>query len=154
MNAVVADVENERRLPGRERSWIDAAFADWGVWLWEHRHFEGYPTADNVQAFMQGRGGGIAGHRVLCRDMPPWILFAHVIWWWLPDHEALVVWAEFVPSVEENGHTWTQLEKAEKLGISHDAYRCRLSSARMQIWKWSKDKRDWPGWGWSRRGRN
>jgi hypothetical protein len=158
MNAVADPVDTRRRdpqaVPGRELSWINAMFREWGVWIWDHRHFEGFPTADSVASFIQGRGGTSPGHRVLCRDMKPWILFAHVIWIMLPDHEALCVWAEFVPSVEDDGSTWTQEQKAAKLSITHDAYRCRLNSARVRVWNWSKQEPKSKIWEWSRPRRN
>jgi hypothetical protein len=128
---------DDQRVPGRERSWIDAALRDWGGWLWERRHFEGYPTSDNVSAFISGRGGGTAGHRVLCRDMPPWILFAHVIWLMLPEELAIVVWAEFVPGVDDTGHLFSRDEKLARLELTDAAYRKRLSRARERIWIWS-----------------
>lgn len=142
MNAVAEDTRQpaqaERIIPGRERSWIDAAFRAWGEWLWSNRHFEGYPTTDHITAFIMGRGGDSHRHRVLCRDMPPWIRYTHAIWLMLPDHEALVVWAEFVPGVEDDGRLWTQAQKCERLKISIDAYKGRLSSARGKVWDWSR----------------
>jgi hypothetical protein len=147
MSAVLADQvqeapEDDRRIPGRDRSWIEAAFKAWGDWIWENRDFEGYPTAEHVTAFLNGAGGGARGHRVLCRDCPPWILFTHVIWLKLPEHEAVAVWAEYVPGVGDDGRLWTREQKCERLGIGDRAFRKRLQCARVRIWEWSRKRRN------------
>ena len=55
----------------------------------------------------------------------------------LPDHEALVFWAEFVPGVEVDGRMWTQAQKAAKIGLHPQAYEGRLKRGRLRIWEWS-----------------
>jgi hypothetical protein len=144
LNALAVDVEREveRQIPGRDRSWIDAAFKQWGDWIWENRDFEGYPTAEHVTAFLGGAGGGAGGHRILCRDPPPWITFTHAIWHRLPEHEAIAMWAEYVPGLRDDGRFWTRAEKCERLKISEEGFRKRLQRARIRIWEWSTKRRN------------
>jgi hypothetical protein len=144
LNALAVEVEQdvERHIPGRDRSWIDAAFKEWGAWIWESRDFEGYPTAEHVTAFLNGAGGGTRGHRVLCRDTPPWVTFTHAIWLRLPEHEAVAMWAEYVPGVGEDGRLWSREQKCQRLGIGEEGFRKRLQRARIRIWEWSRKRRN------------
>jgi hypothetical protein len=147
MNAAVADIDiprARRRIDNRDRNWVESGLERWGAWVHDHMHYEGYPRADAVASYVYGGGGGPGGHRVLCDDMPKVIRFWHALVLMLPDHEHAVVKAHYVPKCKEDEQGrpttlhWTGDEKAEKLGISPEAFRKRLSRARERIIDWSK----------------
>lgn len=143
MSALASEVhERTRDIPGRDFSWINAALEGWGNWIWDHRDFEGYPSADPISNFIYGAGGGQAGHRVLCRDMPVNVRMMHVVWLMLPEHEGMVVWAEYVPGVSDSGRLWTREEKCRAVKVSDDVFRQRLHRARVRIWDWSCKRRN------------
>lgn len=142
MNALASDVQEVRQIPGRELSWINAALEQWGAWIWENRDYEGYPSCDAITAFIHGAGGGKPGSRILCRDMPKAVTFTHVIYMMLPDHEAAVIFAEYVPGVSENGQFWSRPEKCAALRLNDDTYRKRLYRAKLRIWEWSCKRRN------------
>lgn len=149
LNALAVEIEQdvERHIPGRDVSWIDALFREWGAWIWEHRNFEGYPTADSVTAFITGAGGGIGGHRVLCRDFPEGqkgkrLCMTHALYILLPEHEQQAVFAEYVPGVLESGKLWTRAEVCNRLGITEEGFRKRLQRARVRIFDWSRRRRN------------
>jgi hypothetical protein len=133
--------EYTRPIPGRDLSWMDSAFAAWGKWIWERRDFEGHATADPIHAYIHGAGGGMQGHRVLCKDMPPWIRLAHSIWLMLPEHEGVAIYAEYVPGVGDDGRLWSRAEKCLVLKITEEGFRKRLQRARGRIFEWSKRRR-------------
>lgn len=110
----------------------------WGSWIWENRDFEGYPTSDNVQAFISGAGGSMKGHRIVCRDPPPWVTMTHVLVMMLPEHEGVAVFAHYVPGVNDDGTTMTRSEICMRIGVKEDAFRKRIQRAQHQIWCWSR----------------
>jgi hypothetical protein len=122
----------ERRLHGAERSYADARLAAWGKWIEDHSDFQGYAPSTAIVACLEGRGGGVAGHRILCQDPPGW--------WWrtnqrvllMPEHEREAVCAHYIVQLKEGGGFWTGQEKAEKLGVSYATFRKRISRGRMR----------------------
>jgi|SRR6185295_4098158 len=149
MNAVLESVEvveTPSPIPGRDRSWIDAVLHEWGDWIWKHRDYEGYPTAEHVTAFLNGAGGGIVGHRILCRDFPAGckglrIRTTHAVWMMLPEHEGIVVYAEYVPGVRDDGRLWTRAEKCMAVKVPEETFRKRLQRARSRIYEWSRARK-------------
>lgn len=151
MNAVLDHPaqSGELRIPGRDLSWINATLSQWGEWIWRNRHFEGYPTADAVKAFLHGAGAtgnadGLPGwtpHRILCRDPPPWFTLTHVIVLMLPEHEGVTVFAEYVPGVDDDGRILSRAQKCAKVGVEEECFRKRLQRARQRIWDWSRRNR-------------
>lgn len=140
MSAVISDVpllEPEIRIPGRDLSWIDATFSAWGEWIWRNRDYEGYPAADSVTSFLMGSGGGSFGSRVPLYDPPEVVRLAHASYIMLPEHEGIVVFAEFVPGANEDGQLWTRAQKCASVKLTEETYRKRLWRAKVRIWKWS-----------------
>lgn len=141
MNAMPSDVSDraqredrlERRLDGRERSWLECQLQTWGDWHEQHADFQGFPRASSIQLFLDGFGGGRPGHRILAEERPDAVIWVDLRMPRLPEHEQLAVWAHYVPWVKENGQVWTPEAKARLLGISWDAYRKRLTRARFRI---------------------
>lgn len=138
MNAVLVHDDDRseslsRRIDGREKSWLECALQAWGNWIEMHSDFEGYPNSDAVAAWLDGRGGGTPGYRVLCLDMPEHIAKTHLRVVSLQEELQAVVWAHYVPVMKESGRVWTDEEKAARLEISWGAYRTRLWRARLRI---------------------
>lgn len=141
MNAVLQldyDPAAERRIPGRDLSWIDATFSTWGEWIWENRDYEGYPTADSVTSFLLGAGGCAFESRVPVKDTPKVVRFAHGLFLMLPEHEGAVVFAEYVPGANENGQLWTRAQKCASIELTDETFRKRLWRAKVRIWEWSR----------------
>lgn len=135
MNAVALDpapLAAESRMHGADRSAVECALQAWGNWIEQHADYEGYPGSDAVASWLNGRGGGKGGHRVLCLDMPERIARTHCRVVLLPEHEQAAVWAYYVPTMKEDGTAWSAEEKAAKLGITWGAFRTRLTRARFR----------------------
>jgi hypothetical protein len=143
LNAAVAEFETESdvRIPGHDRNWINAMLCTWGAWIWENRDFEGYPSSDNISAFVSGAGGSMAGHRIICRDPPQWVQVTHVLVMMLPEHEGVAVFAQYVPGVNDDGTTMSRAEICMRIGVSEYAFRKRIQRAQHQIWQWSRRRR-------------
>jgi hypothetical protein len=143
LSAAVADleVESDVRIPGRDRSWIEAMLKTWGDWIWENRDYEGYPTLDAIAAFIGGAGGVLTGHRIICRDPPPWVTLTHVLVMMLPEHEGIAVFTQYVPGVGDDGRMLSRAERCLRIGITEDAFRKRIQRAQHQIWTWSRRRR-------------
>lgn len=113
----------------------------WGDWIWENRDYEGYPSSDNVAAFVGGSGGTLNGHRIICRDPPEWVTMTHVLVMMLPEHEGIAVFAHYVPGVDDDGLMLSVAERCSRIGVSQDAFRKRIQRAQQQIWRWSQMRR-------------
>jgi hypothetical protein len=113
---------------------IDSELNHWGGWLERHRDYQGYPRCDNVQAFLNGAGGGTPGHRVLCDDMPTAIYAVHGRVLRLPQAEQEAVWVFFAFRLKPDGETfWTLEEKCRESGIQEASLRRRIARARYRI---------------------
>jgi hypothetical protein len=140
MNAV-AEVTNEddqderieRRMDGRERSWLECRLQIWGDWHEQNDDYQGFPRASSISMFLDGFGGGSFGSRCLLVPRPEDVRWVDIRVLRLPDHEQLAVWAHYVPWVQEDGRIWSPESKARLLGISWAAYRQRLTRARFRI---------------------
>jgi hypothetical protein len=138
MNAAVADIEDRatsliRKIHGCERSWLESSLQNWGNWIEQHSDFEGYPRADAIASWLEGGGGGTRGHRILCLDMPSRVYAMHARVLLLGEDERAAIWAEYVPTVKEDGTPWTRPEKWAKLKLSERGYQDRLQRARLAI---------------------
>jgi len=145
MNAVV-DIDRdtvvappaEHRIPGRDRSWIDALLQRWGAWIWKYRAFEGYPTTDSIAAFLYGAGGRTNQHRILCKDPPPWFTLTHILVIMLPEHEGVAVFTEYVPGVDDDGRIMSRADRCAKINVNEETFRKQLQRAKVRIWEWSR----------------
>jgi hypothetical protein len=136
LNAVVdEELHPRRQIHGHDRSWLESSLNDWGHWIEEHSDYEGYPRSDAIAAWLDGAGGGgQRGHRVLCLDMPHRIYAMHVRVILLPEHEREAVWVQYVPQVKkETGQVWTRAEKCLRLGLNEEAFKKRLTRAKLRI---------------------
>lgn len=143
MSAVLAEAESDVRIPGRDLSWIDGTFSAWGEWIWKHRDYEGYPRADSVTNWLLGSGGDTFESRVPVKDPPRIVRMAHALYLSLPEHEGIVVFAEYVPGANEDGQLWTRAQKCQSIKLNEEAYRKRLYRAKVRIWKWSRERPIW-----------
>lgn len=113
---------------------IDSELNQWGGWLERHADYEGFPGANILVAFTNGRGGGLPGHRVLCLDMPSAIYATHGRVLLLPENEREAVYLYFAFRLKPDGHSfWTVEEKCQVAGIDERTMRRRLSRARYRI---------------------
>lgn len=134
MNGAAAETESiERRIDGRERSWLECKLQNWGGWHEQNSDFEGFPRASSLSMFLDGFGGSLFGSRVLLQPRPEDVVWVDRRLPRLPQHEQLAIWAHYVPWVRDTGQVWTPEAKARLLGISWEAYRKRLTRARFRI---------------------
>lgn len=125
MNALVA---YERLL----RSALESEMRRWGGWIERNmlEHDDGWPAENFLLAFTHGRGGGIAGHRILCRDMPEHVYEFHQKFLKLPEQLQEAVWIRFVPMLRGDGTAWTLEAKCKLADIPQDTLEKRLAKAR------------------------
>lgn len=125
---VNALVDHERLL----RSALSSELRRWGGWIERNMldHDDGWPSENFLLAFTHGRGGAIAGHRVLCRDMPEHIYATHRHWLSLPEQLQEAVWIRYVPMLRGDGTVWTLAEKCRLADIPLDTVEKRLARAR------------------------
>lgn len=125
---VNARVDHERLL----RSALGSELRTWGGWIERNvlEHDDGWPSENFLLAFTHGRGGGVAGHRVLCRDMPEGIYEIHRRWLMLPESLQEAVWIRYVPMLRGDGTVWTLAEKCRLADIPLDTVEKRLARAR------------------------
>ena len=113
---------------------IDSELNAWGGWLERHSDYQGYPRSDNVHAFLNGGGGGTAGHRVLCLDMPSGIYATHARILLLPESEREAVHIYFAFRVKPDGiGYYTLAEKCRIAEVDEKTVRTRIGRARYRI---------------------
>ena len=115
-------------------SYVDAALERWGEWC--ERLMDGLlePTRVNTIARLNEGGGSQPGHRILCVDNVPrrvWLTNYYVLR--LVESQREAVTAHYAFHLKLSGAQWTMEEKAERLGISHGAFRERLRVARRTL---------------------
>lgn len=122
------------RMDPHLRRAIDSELNQWGAWHERHSDYEGYPCCDNIQAFLNGAGGGTPGSRTLCLDMPTHIYAVHGRVLLLPEAEREAIYVYFAFRLKPDGLTyWTVEEKCRIAGIKEDSMRRRLRRARYRI---------------------
>lgn len=117
------------RMDHLMRRAIDSELNQWGAWHERHSDYEGYPGCDNIQAFLNGAGGGTPGHRVLCLDMPIHIYAVHGRVLRLIEEQRLAVYVWYVIRLKEDGTRWGLAEKAEKSGFDPVKLRSLVNDA-------------------------
>lgn len=122
-------VMNHERLM---RSALSAELRRWGGWIERHMlsHDDGWPAENFLLAFTHGRGGGIAGHRVLCRDMPESVYETHRDWLRLPEDLGEAIWIRYVPMLRADGTVWTMEQKCALADLSPDQLDRRVRRAK------------------------
>lgn len=129
-----AVVEIDRRYERLERRALEGELNRWGKWIETHSDYEGYPGVNILVAFTMGRGGGMPGHRILCLEMPIDVYSVHqrtVLV--LNEEEREAVWIYYVTRVKPNGTLWSLGERCDRVGISEDVLRKRVSRARRKM---------------------
>lgn len=129
MSAEVIDLRYERLYLKA----IHHELNSWGRWIERHSDYEGYPGLTNVEAFLNGRGGGQAGHKILCLDMPSEIYATHGRVIRLNETLQEAIWLFYVPRVKADGTLWETREKCERAGIFESALYQRLHRAKRLI---------------------
>jgi hypothetical protein len=112
---------------------IDGELNRWGKWVERHADYTGHPSINFLVAQLYGAGGGIAGHRILCLDMPDGIYATHMRVLRLTESEQEAVYLYFAVQVKEDGTLWTVTEKSRIYGIREESLRRRLARARYKI---------------------
>lgn len=105
----------------------------WGKWIENHCDYEGYPGVNVLVGFLLGRGGGTAGHRILCLDMPTDVYAVHGRVVRLPEEQQEALWLYYVTRLKPNGTLWTLPERCARAGVSEEDLKARLSSARERL---------------------
>lgn len=123
----------DRRYERLERSALEGELNRWGKWIEDHSDYEGYPGANILIGFLQGRGGGTAGHRILCLDMPVDVYAVHARVIGLPEGWQEALWIYYVTRLKADGTLLTVEERCEKIGISDRTLRRRLTFARRRL---------------------
>lgn len=131
--AKMANGDNKAAEYAWERHCLNGELNRWGGWIERHSDYEGYPGVNILVAFLQGRGGGGGGHRVLCLDMP-WDIYAtHARVLICTEAEQEALWIKYVIRMKDDGTFWTIEERLLRMGLSDDTFRRRLSRARQRI---------------------
>ena len=125
-----ADFDAHSRLYRRA---LHAELNDWGRWIERHWDYEGYPSANVLHAFLMGRGGGNAGHRVLCLAMPGRVYSVHARILRLPEAMRDALWIWYVPQVKADGTVWTIGERCSVSGINEPLLRQRVKRAKDKL---------------------
>lgn len=134
MSAVMAVViPFDRRYEKLERRALEGELNRWGKWIERHSDFEGYPGANILVAFLMGRGGGTAGHRILCLDMPTDVYSVHHRILMLTDALQEAVWLYYVTRMKSDGTLWSVRERCERVGLSEETLHQRLKRARNKL---------------------
>ena len=118
---------------GHERLLLSAIGAElrrWGAWIERNMDYEGYPEENFLLAFTHSRGGGIAGHRVLCLDMPSPIYRTHREWLRLPQELQEAAWIYYVPHFRADGTTWEVGAKCRLVDLSEGQLYRRVRRAK------------------------
>lgn len=115
------------------RKAIDCELNRWGKWIERHADYTGHPSINFLVAQLYGAGGGIAGHRVLCLDMPDAVYATHMRVLRLTEAEREAVYLYFAVQVKDDGTLWTVAEKSRIYGIKEESLRRRLARARYKI---------------------
>jgi hypothetical protein len=138
MNAVVA-VPYEAKYDRLFRRALEGELNRWGKWIETRGDYEGYPGVNILVAFLLGRGGGAAGHRILCLDMPTDVYAVHGRIVRLPDDQQEALWLYYVTRLKPNGTLWTLGERCKRAGVSEEDLKARLSAARERLLGISSD---------------
>lgn len=120
-------------LDNLTRRAIDGELNRWGKWIERHADYTGHPSINFLVAQLYGAGGGMAGHRVLCLDMPDAVYATHMRVLLLNEREREAVYLYFAVQVKEDGTLWTVAEKSRIYGIKEESLRRRLARARYKI---------------------
>lgn len=105
----------------------------WGRWIEIHSDHEGYPGVNILVAFLMGRGGGTAGHKILCLDMPTDVYAVHGRVIRLPEDQQEALWLYYVTRLKSNGTLWTLEERCQRANVSQQELKSRLAAARERL---------------------
>lgn len=119
--------------PHLYRKALNTELNEWGRWIERNWDYEGFPTASPSEAYRMGRGGGCAGHRVLCLDMPDRVYAVHGRILLLAEELRDAVWIWFVPRLKLDGTVWSIAERCRLAGISEELLRQRVKRAKDRI---------------------
>ena len=116
-----------------DRQAIHGELNRWGRWVERHADYTGHASINNLVAALYGAGGGTAGHRILCLDMPDGIYATHGRVIRLPEAEQEAVYLAYAVKLKPDGTLWSMEEKCRIAGIQIDSMRRRLSRAKYRI---------------------
>lgn len=129
-----ATAESVQSIDYYERRGLEAELHRWGRWIVKREEFNAFPGCTNTEAFIMGAGGSIAGHRVLCLDMPTDVYATHMrIWTVLTGEERDVIYVRYAFKVNEDGSIVDRREMCEQAGLRPEAFRKRLQRAKTKI---------------------
>jgi hypothetical protein len=128
-----AAVQIDRRYERLELRALDGELNSWGRWIERHADYTGFPSANMLETYIGGDGGGVPGHTILCLDMPVpvWATHHRVLRLHLDLQDAIC--ACYVVRMKEDGTMWTLVEKCLKLGIAERTMRWRIAEAKRKI---------------------
>lgn len=130
---MTADVIDWQRYGRLYRKALEGELNRWGKWIEKHSDYEGFPGANILVAFLMGRGGSNPGHRILCLDMPTDVYSVHARILMLTEDQREAVWIYYVVRLKEDGTTWTLRERCQRVDVSEEALRMRVSRARTKL---------------------
>jgi len=130
---MTADILDWHRYGRLYRKALEGELNRWGKWIEKHSDFEGYPGVNILVAFLMGSGGGTAGHRILCLDMPTDVYSVHHRILMLSDTLQEAIWICYVTRMKPDGTLWTMQERCERAQIGEEALRQRLSRAKRKL---------------------
>ena len=132
MNAVAVQ-PYEQRYDRLFRRALEGELNRWGRWVETHSDYEGFPGVNILVAFLMGRGGGSAGHKILCLDMPTDVYAVHGRIIRLPENQQEALWLYYVTRLKPDGTLWTLDERCRRASVSSEDLRERLKAARDRL---------------------
>jgi hypothetical protein len=130
---VAAVLSFDRRYERLERRALEGELNRWGRWIERNSDFEGYPGVNILVAFLMGRGGDSAGHKILCLDMPTDVYSVHHRVLMLTEALQEAVWIYYVTRLKPDGTLWSVSERCIRVGLSEETLRQRLKRARNRL---------------------
>lgn len=132
MNAVAVQ-PYEQRYDRLFRRALEGELNRWGRWVETHSDYEGFPGVNILVAFLMGRGGGSAGHKILCLDMPTDVYAVHGRIIRLPEDQQVALWLFYVTRLKPDGTLWTLDERCQRARVTSEDLRERLKAARDRL---------------------
>ena len=124
----------ERLRERLERQALEGELNRWGRWIERHFDYEGYPGVNIIESYLQGRGGGTGGHKILCLDWPSGIYAIHRrLLMVVPDAEREALWMRYCVRLKPDGTLWSETEIALRAGIDIESWRKRIWRAKQRL---------------------
>lgn len=131
--AEVVDIATRPRLDQYDRAALRRELYHWGRWMEYQAEHSGHPSCDTVTRFLEGRGGGLGGHRVLCLDMPVEVWSTNGRVMALDEQSRAAITTIYVDIVGVDGEVMTWERRAGRIHVSESTLRRLHNAALIRI---------------------